>query len=197
MAKSPTYNVPYRRRREGKTNFKLRKRLISSGIPRIVIRRTLKYIIIQLVKSTLNGDIVLTSAHSSELKKRYNWLGSNDNLPASYLTGLICGYRIHSLNIQRAVLDIGLQTPSAGSRVFAALKGLLDSGIQVPHKKEILPSIKKIRGEHIAEYAKMLSTDLETYSSFFSSYLSRNLPPENIPDHFQSVKEKVISELGT
>ena len=70
MAKGPFYNVPYRRRREGKTNYKLRKKLILSGLPRIVARRTRNHIIIQLVKPALQGDQVITSAHSRELSKK-------------------------------------------------------------------------------------------------------------------------------
>ena len=195
MAKGPFYNVPYRRRREGKTNYKLRKRLISSGLPRVVARKTRKHIIVQLIKPTLIGDEVITSAHSNELKKKYGWLGSLDNLPASYLTGLLCGYKAVAKGVDEAVLDIGLQTPSRGSRVFAVLKGLVDAGVHVPHDEEILPDETRITGQHIADYAEEISSDSEIYSRMFSAYLSRGLPPQKIPEHFLSVKEKIESDF--
>jgi len=195
MAKGPFYNVPYRRRREGKTNYELRKKLILSGLPRVVARKTNKHIALQLIKPTVNGDEVITSAHSSELNKKYGWLGSASNLPASYLTGLLCGHRAVAEGVNEAVLDIGLQTPSQGSCVFAALKGLLDAGVEVPHGEEALLDETRIAGQHIAEYAKKISSDPDTFSRKFSVYLSRSLAPQKISDHFSSVKEKILLDF--
>lgn len=195
MAKGPSYNVPYRRRREGKTNYELRKKLILSGLPRVVTRKTRKHIIVQLIKPTVKGDEVITSANSSELKKKYGWLGSLNNLPASYLTGLLCGRRTVAEGISKAVLDIGLRTPSHGSSAFAVLKGFLDAGVDVPHNEEIVPDDTRISGQHIAEYAANLSSDPETYSRRFSLYLSRGLAPQKVSDHFSSVKEKIASDF--
>jgi large subunit ribosomal protein L18 len=196
MAKGPHYNVPYRRRREGKTNYELRKGLISSGLPRLVVRKTKNHVIVQLVESAANGDKVTVSAHSSELKKKYGWLGNLDNLPSSYLTGLLCGYRTIAKSMNKAVLDVGLQIPSRGSRIFAALKGFLDAGIEVPHNEEILPDETRIAGQHIADYASKMSSDMDTYSRWFSAYLSRGLTPQKISDHFSSVKEKIAADFG-
>ncbi|RLI36413.1 50S ribosomal protein L18, partial [Candidatus Bathyarchaeota archaeon] len=33
MARGPRYNVPYRRRREGKTDYRRRYKLLLSGLP--------------------------------------------------------------------------------------------------------------------------------------------------------------------
>jgi large subunit ribosomal protein L18 len=195
MAKGPVYNVPYRRRREGKTNYNLRKRLILSGLPRIVARKTSKHIIVQLVKPTVKGDEVVTSAHSRELKKKYGYLGGLGNIPAAYLTGLLCGYRSIAKDLKEAVLDIGLQTPSKGACAFAVLKGLLDAGVNVTHNEKILPEDARIAGQHIAEYAQKISADHDVYSSRFSVYLSKGLPPEKIPDHISSVKKKIAADF--
>lgn len=195
MAKGPSYNVAYRRRREGKTNYKSRKRLILSRLPRLVARETGKHVLVQVVTPTVNGDQVITAAHSRELGKKYGWLGDSNNLPASYLTGLLCGYRAVTKGVSEAVLDIGLQAPSRGSRVFAALKGFLDAGVDVAHDEGILPDENRIKGQHIADYAEELSSEPETYSRMFSGYLSRGFSPQKTPDHFSSVKEKIMSDF--
>jgi len=195
MAKGPAYNVPYRRRREGKTNYKLRKRLISSGLPRIVTRKTNRHIIVQLVEPAPKGDKVIASAHSSELRKKYGYLGSLSNLPSAYLSGLLCGYRTAAKGIKKAVFDVGLHSPSRGAHVFATLKGFLDAGIEVAHDKEILPDENRISGQHISSYAKDLSSDPDTYSRRFSEYLSRGLAPEKISEHFHLVKERITSDF--
>ncbi|RLG58710.1 MAG: 50S ribosomal protein L18, partial [Candidatus Hydrothermarchaeota archaeon] len=90
MAKGPRYRVPFRRRREGKTDYRKRLKLLLSGKPRIVVRKTLKHTIVQVIDFDIKGDRVLVSAHSNELKK-YGWQANTGNLPASYLTGLLCG----------------------------------------------------------------------------------------------------------
>ncbi|MEM4595345.1 MAG: 50S ribosomal protein L18, partial [Thermofilaceae archaeon] len=69
MARSGRYKVPFRRRREGVTNYYKRRRLILSGKPWLVVRRTNRYIIAQIVKAEPHGDVTLVSAHSGELMK--------------------------------------------------------------------------------------------------------------------------------
>ncbi|MCX8171332.1 MAG: 50S ribosomal protein L18, partial [Candidatus Bathyarchaeota archaeon] len=172
MAKGPAYNVPFRRRREGKTDYRLRKKLIMSDLPRLVVRKTNRNIIVQLVRATVIGDVVVASAHSRELRKKYGWLGDLNNLPAAYLTGLLCGLKAAEKNVGEAILDIGLHTPSKGAAIFAAMKGFIDAGIEVPHDESILPDESRIRGEHIAKYARMLASEkMEEYSRYFSDYL--------------------------
>ena len=196
MARGPAYTVPYRRRREGKTDYRLRKKLIISKMPRLVVRKTNKHIITQLVEATVIGDIVITSAHSQELRKKYGWLGDLNNLPAAYLTGLLCGLRAADKGVKKAILDIGLHTSSRGAAVFAAMKGFVDAGVEVPHNESILPDESRIRGEHIAKYAEMLSSEKpEEYSKRFSEYLFRKLPPENLPEHFEEIKKKILTDF--
>jgi len=195
MAKGPSYNVPYRRRREGKTNYRRRKKLILSGLPRLVARKTNRHIIAQIIEARVEGDRVIASAHSSELRKKYGWLGSLKNLPAAYLTGLLCGFKALNKGVKKAILDIGLHSPSKGARVFAVLKGCVDAGVEIPHSEEILPDENRIKGQHISDYASMLSSTPEIYSKRFSDYLSRGLPPEEIVKHFSTVLENIKSEF--
>ena len=195
MAKGPNYSVPFRRRREGKTDYKLRRALILSKFPRLVVRGTSKHLITQIIKAAVTGDRVVASANSRDLSKTYEWRGDCGNIPAAYLTGLLCGHRALASGTRKAVLDIGLQTPSRGARILAALKGVVDSGIAVPHSEEILPDESRISGKHIVDYAKQLSSDPDIYQRVFSKYLSRKLPPEQLSEHFTSIKERIVSSF--
>ena len=195
MASSPNYRVPFRRRREGKTNYKLRRSLVLSKLPRLVVRKTLKHILVQVSEAKIPGDETIVSTHSRELTKNYGWQGNHSNIPAAYLTGLICGYKAKVKGVEKAVIDIGLQLPSRGARVFASLKGVLDAGIIVPHNEKVLPHESRIRGQHIVEYANGLLPNKEAYQQKFSRYLSRGLPPEKTTEHFSRIKEKIVSSF--
>lgn len=151
MARGPTYRVPFRRRREGKTNYRKRLKLLLSGKPRVVVRKSNRYIRVHLVVPDAKGDRTLVSAISSELRK-YGYDGYTGNTPAAYLTGLLFGVRALNAGYAEGVLDIGLHTPSRGAKVFAALKGAIDAGMEIPCSEEIFPDDARIRGEHIASY---------------------------------------------
>ncbi|RLE49579.1 MAG: 50S ribosomal protein L18 [Candidatus Methanomethylicota archaeon] len=194
MARGPMYKVPFRRRREGKTDYRLRRKLILSGLPRLVVRGSLKHFIVQVAKAEIEGDKVLASAHTKQLVRDFGWKGACGNVPAAYLVGLLAGLRAVSKGIKKAVLDIGLATPTKGSRVFAALKGALDAGMEIPHGEEMLPDEDRILGRHIADYAhKLMEYNIEEYNRRFSRYLSNNLPPEKLPEHVEEVKNKILA----
>lgn len=146
----PHFRVAFRRRREGKTDYRRRQRLLRSEAPRAVVRKTLNQTLVQIVEAEAGGDRVVASARSMDLKE-HGWSVGTGNVPAAYLTGLLAGKRAVAKGVKSAVLDIGVQVPTKGGRVFAALQGLVDAGVNVPHSKEILPDKKRIRGEHIGE----------------------------------------------
>jgi len=196
MATGPSYRVPFRRRREGKTDYRSRRALVLSGLPRLVVRRTLRNTIVQIAKAEVPGDHVAVSAHSSELAKTYGWQGSCRNVPAAYLTGLLCGFRGKAHGVKKAVLDIGLNSPSRGARVFAALKGVLDAGVVVPHSEKMLLDDTRLSGKHIADYGSQLSSNPELYQQKFSQHLSRGLRPEQLSEHFSLTKEKITSSFA-
>jgi len=195
MATGPSYRVAFRRRREGKTDYQLRRGLVLSRLPRLVVRGSLRNVTVQVVKAEVNGDKVIASANSGELTKKYGWLGDTGNISTAYLTGLLCGFKAFSQGVKEAVLDIGLQCPSKGSRIFSALKGALDAGLTIPFNKEKLPDEKRITGQHIVEHAKHLFSRPEAYQKQFSGQLARGLKPEEINAHFTQVKEKIISSF--
>jgi large subunit ribosomal protein L18 len=196
MARGPRYCVPFRRRKEGKTDYKARKALLLSGKPRLVARGSLKNMIIQIVIAKPSGDKVTVSAHSRELARNYGWKAPRGNLPAAYLTGLLCGSKAKAKGVKEAILDMGLCSPSKGARGFAVLKGVLDAGVNVPHSEERFPTEKRIRGEHIAEYAEKLVSSPEEYQTRFSKYLEQKLPPEKLPKHFSEVKKAIIASFS-
>lgn len=150
-ASGPTYRVPFRRRREGKTDYRKRLRFLFSRKPRVVVRRSNKYVKMQLVLTDRAFDKTFVSVISSELN-RYGYKGGKSNLPAAYLTGLLFGEKAKKAGFDEGILDIGLLTPVHGSNVYAALKGVIDSGMEVPHDSIVFPSDERIRGEHIAAF---------------------------------------------
>ncbi|HEY4822813.1 MAG TPA: 50S ribosomal protein L18 [Candidatus Bathyarchaeia archaeon] len=193
MADGPRYSVPFRRRREGKTDYKLRLGLVRSGKPRAVVRTSNKYVYVQIVDAQPSGDVVRASASSKELAK-LGWKGGTGNLPSAYLTGTLAGRRALTKGIKEAILDIGLRPSTKGSRLYAALKGLTDAGLEVPHSEEILPTTDRLGGAHITEYAKsLLSESSEVYKKRFSGYLSKGLKPEELTGHFEQVRGQIRS----
>lgn len=169
MKLSPRYKMPFKRRREGKTNYQKRLQLLKSDKPKLVVHKSLKYITAQITQFDKRGDRVLASATSRELKK-LGWNFACDSLPAAYLTGLLIGKKSLDKKIAEAVLNSGLYPSVKGSRIYAVVKGVKDAGLGVPVSEEILPSDDRIKGEHIAKNEKFNS----------------------LPSEFEKVKEKIV-----
>ncbi len=194
MAKGSNYRVKLRRRREGKTDYQARKALVISRKPRLVTRFSLKNVTVQIVVAKLHGDEVLAAANSRELVKTYGWKAPTGNVPAAYLTGLLCGLKAKAKDVEEAILDIGLISPTKGSKIFAALSGVLDAGVDVPHSEEKIVK-ERMKGEHIAKYAKSLGAGSEEYSAKFSKYIAQGVAPEKIPEHFNKVKAEITGSF--
>ncbi len=192
----PRWKVQFKRKREGKTDYRRRLRLLRSGRPRLVTRISLKHVIAQFVRATPSGDLTLASAHSKELEK-LGWKGYTANTPAAYLVGLLCGYRALKTGMKECALDLGRYNPVSQAKVFAVLKGALDAGLQISHGEGVLPSDERIRGEHIAKYATKLKEENEKmYRARFSAYLQRGLTPEQLPQHFNEIKRAIVTQFG-
>ena len=135
-----------RRRRENKTDYKARRPLLSSGIPRIVVRRTNRYFIIQVVESHEAQDSVIMTATSKELLKN-GWdekmSGSLKSIPAGYLTGILVAKK---LGTGKYIMDLGMARTIKGSRIFAVIKGLIDSGLDIPANEKVFPSEDRLMG---------------------------------------------------
>ena len=147
MATGPRYAVKFRRRREGKTDYRKRLALLRSGKTRLVIRPTGKQVIAQFIDYNEKGDRVVASAQSKELTAM-GWKGAVSNTTAAYLTGYLVAVKSQG-KVKEAILDIGLQTAVPGGLVFAAMKGAIDAGVNIPAGKDIVPSDDRIKGKHL------------------------------------------------
>ena len=191
MAHGSRYKLAFKRRKQGKTNYKARLKLTTMDKPRMVVRISNKHITAQIIKINNEGEETLASANSKELEK-LGWKAGGKNTSAAYLTGFLCGKRALNNEINEATLDIGLKSSLKGSKIYAVLKGAVDAGLDVPYNESILPEEDRINGEHIANYSQTLN-DAQV-SKKFSQYLERGLQPSDLPDHFKTIKEKIKEE---
>lgn len=183
-----TTSVPYRRKREGRTDYKKRMKLLLGNKPRLVVRKSLKHITLQLIEFQPKGDKIIISANSGELVKQ-GWKGSTGNISAAYLTGLLLAKK--AKKTIECVLDLGQYTSVKGSILYAAAQGVKDGGMTISVSKEVTPSPERIRGEHIAKYAKQLKENKEKYQKQFSKYIKANFDPETLPQHFDTIKKTI------
>jgi len=221
------FQVKYKRRREGKTDYYARKRLTvqdknkyNSPKYRLVVRFSNKDITCQIAYATLTNDRILSASYAHELE-RYGIKAGNTNYAAAYATGLLCARRVlNKLKLDKqyigqvkpdgkmfmveevpgerrpfyVLLDVGLNRTTTGSRVFAALKGAADGGLEIPHntkrfagydaKKDTFVAAKlrkNIFAGHVAEYMRHLSTeDPEKYKRQFSEYIKNKVSPDDV-----------------
>ncbi|GGN07928.1 50S ribosomal protein L18 [Halarchaeum nitratireducens] len=180
MASGPRYKVPMRRRREVRTDYHQRLRLLKSGKPRLVARKSNNNVTAQLIATGPDGDETLASAQATDLEE-YGWEAPTGNLPSAYLTGYLAGVRAREAGLDEAVLDIGLNTATRGSKVFAVQEGAIDAGLDIPHNEDVFADWQRTRGEHIADYAAQLDEPL--YSGEFDA--------TELPEHFDDVLESI------
>ncbi|XP_074582861.1 large ribosomal subunit protein uL18-like [Curcuma longa] len=227
------FQVKYKRRREGKTDYRARIRLINQdknkyNTPkyRFVVRFTNKDIVAQIISASIAGDLVLASAYAHELP-RYGLEVGLTNYAAAYCTGLLLARRVlktleldgeYEGNVEatgedfsveptdtrrpfRALLDVGLLRTTTGNRVFGALKGALDGGLDIPHSDKRFAGFNKedkqldadvhrkyIFGGHVAAYMRILMEDEpEKYQTHFSEYIKKGVSPDNMEELYKKV----------
>lgn len=182
MANDARFRVRFRRRREQKTDYHKRLALVKSREVRLVIRKSLKGMVAQFVAYGEKGDRTLATANSTELKK-FGWNGGTGNVSAAYLTGLLLAKKVKE-KPEKVILDLGLQHPAPGGRIFAAAKGVVDGGVTVACSPEAFPKEERLRGSHIAAYAVKEPTKF--------SRLVGALKPADFEKHFGEIKAKII-----
>ncbi|KAK9226341.1 hypothetical protein WN943_011388 [Citrus x changshan-huyou] len=234
------YQVKYKRRREGKTDYRARIRLINQdknkyNTPkyRFVVRFTNKDITAQIISASIAGDIVLASAYAHELP-RYGLEVGLTNYAAAYCTGLLLARRVLKMlemdaeyegNVEatgedysveptenrrpfRALLDVGLVKTTTGNRVFGALKGALDGGLDIPHSEKRFAGFSKdskqldaevhrkyIYGGHVAAYMRTLMEDEpEKYQSHFCEYVKRGIEADNLEELYKKVHAAIRAD---
>jgi len=141
-----------RRIRESKTDYSKRIKLLKGNTPRIVFRKTNKYVIAQYVTSREAQDKVEISVTSKKLME-YGWpenaRGSLKSIPAAYLTGFLIGKNIVKSKMKDAIIDFGMIRNVHKSRSYAFLKGLIDAGLKIKCEKDLFPDENRIRGKHM------------------------------------------------
>ncbi|MHA2314539.1 MAG: 50S ribosomal protein L18 [Candidatus Hermodarchaeia archaeon] len=197
MATGPRYKVPFRRRRESKTDYHARRRMVGSGRLRLVVRKTGTRIIVQLMEALPEGDRSIVAADSRQLKQ-FGWNAGIKNLPAAYLTGFLAGHRAIKNGVTAAIVDIGLIKPIPGSRIFSAVRGVIDAGVTIPCSDKMFPGEKRIRGEHIANYAKDLSDNQpSSFKRQFGEISKGRVDLAQLPNMYDTTKKKIASKFSS
>lgn len=136
-----------KRRKENRTDYANRLKLLKSEKPRVVFRKTNRYIIAQYVASEDAQDKIEIGTNSKQLIK-YGWpkefAGSLKSISASYLTGFLIGKKIIHEKKETPIVDIGMIRNLHGSKVFGFLKGLKDSGVKIKCDEKFFPNKEKI-----------------------------------------------------
>ena len=136
------YSVILRRLREEKTNYKKRKLMLMSRADFITVQISNENTLVQIHKPQFTGDQIVASAHSRFLISK-GWKGSRKNVPAAYLTGYLAGKKALASGTSKAILYSG--TRKYTQRMAAALKGVIDAGLEIPASEETLPSEDRIK----------------------------------------------------
>merc|ERR1712054_77645 len=236
------FQVKYKRRREGKTDYYARKRLVANaknkyGSPkyRFVVRFTNKDIICQVMSTKIQGDVCHAAAYAHELP-RYGVKVGLTNYSAAYCVGLLCARRLlkkyglgakfvgteevtaefedafvqnedddDERNAFHALLDVGLKPTTLGSKIFSAMKGAFDGGLEIPHtnkkfygfdadEKEYDAEAHKERilGGHVSGYMEALKEEEpEEYDKKFSQYVANGVSPDGIEDMYLAVHKAI------
>lgn len=154
---SKSLKIQKKRRRQNRTDYKARLVLLKSGRPRIAIRRTNKFVIMQVIESKESQDKILLGVSSKDLldngwDKKY--VGSLKSIPAAYLTGLLMASKLDKK--QNYIIDMGMARNIHGSRIYASINGLVDGGVNLKVNKEVFPSEDRLNGEHMEDDVKKM-----------------------------------------
>jgi len=193
MKTRKVYLSRYRRKREKKTDYRRRLKLLKSGSPRLVVRPSTHIMSVQVIAYDQNGDRTLAEASSKELSK-FGWKGDEDNVAASFLTGLLLARKVgeKGLKFEKLIPDLGMHAPHKGGKVFALLMGAAEGGLPVSMSEDVELDESALRMEPLAEYTRELKEkDPQGYSRRFSRYLARGLEPYDLPAHFDEVRKQL------
>lgn len=234
------YQVKFKRRREGKTDYYARKRLIHQdknkyNTPkyRLIVRISNRDITCQVAYSRIEGDKVVCAAYSHELPK-YGVKVGLTNYAAAYCTGLLVARRIlqklgldsiyggctevtgEEYNVEpiddapgafRCFLDVGLARTTTGARIFGAMKGAVDGGLNIPHSVKRFPGYSAeskifnaevhrahIFGQHVADYMRTLEEeDSEAFKRQFSKYIALGIRADDLEETYKKAHAGIRS----
>src|SRR3989338_6733704 len=143
-----------KRRSENKTDYQKRMKILKGNLPRVVFRKTNRYIISEYIISDETKDRAEIGLTSKILMK-YGWpekfRGSLKSIPASYLAGFLMGKKIIKEKKEIPIVDLGMIRNIHKSKAFAFLNGLVDSGLKIKHDKKTFPEEERIKGKNLKE----------------------------------------------
>ncbi len=181
--------VPFRRKRELRTNYKKRLSMLSGQKPRVVVRFTNQNVVAQLVSFEPTGDKIIVGVDSRKELKVLGWNYSAKNVPASYLTGLLFAKKVLAKGIKEGVLDTGFKQPLKGGKCFAFLKGVVEGGLVVPHDADVVGVVAdRLQGKHIEQYVQQVQGKNKGQ---FTQYLKSSGAGKDITKVFEQVKQKI------
>jgi large subunit ribosomal protein L18 len=144
--------ISKRRRLESKTDYGKRLKLLKSETPRIVFRKTNRYIIAQYIISKEAQDKIEIGITSKDLMK-YGWPkefeGSLKSITASYLTGFLIGKEVKKKKLEKPIIDLGMVRVISKNKAFAFMKGLSDAGIEINCPEENFPEEERLSGKNM------------------------------------------------
>jgi len=235
------YQVKFKRRRQAKTDYHARKRLIIQDknkyrTPkyRFVVRITNRDIVCQIFSADMTHDVCMLAAYAHELP-RYGVKVGLTNYAAAYCTGLLLARRVNKklgldyegveevdgedFNVEadpegkapfKALLDVGLRRTTTGARIFGALKGACDGGLDIPHNDRRFPGSeivgsdhtpnpemhkKYIFGGHVQEYMESLQEDdEEAYEKQFKRYIDAEIGPDDLEGIYEKAHEAIRAD---
>jgi len=182
--------VAKRRRREGKTDYLKRINLLKGGVPRIVFRKTNKYVLAQYITEKEAKDKIEFGISSKNLLK-YGWTkdnqGSLKSISASYLIGILMAKKIINKKLKTPIVDFGMLKVLHKAKPYAFLKGLIDGGLEISCKKETFPSEERIKGEHLKNKISFEEI-LNRISNTPESKISKDSADEEIKSNIEKEK---------
>jgi large subunit ribosomal protein L18 len=181
-------DMKFRRRAESVTDYRKRLGLVKSGLDRIVVRKSNRRIMGQVVRYSAAGDVVVAHADSSELEKM-DWVPKS-NRPTAYLTGLLLARKAGKEASSDHILDIGLTSPVKNSIPFVFAKGCMDGGLKL--RSSIKIDEKVYNCSETKYIAGLKSSDAEKYKNHYTSYTGA-FSPEGLAKAFAQAKEKVMN----
>jgi len=198
---------------------------------RLIVRSTNRDVVCQVAYSRMAGDVIVAAAYSHELPK-YGVSVGLKNYAAHYCTGLLLARRLlqkfkldeayvgqtevdgEEFNVEpnddgpgpfRCFLDTGLTRTTTGNKVFGALKGAVDGGLDIPHSCRRFPGYdtdgdnfdaethcKYIFGGNIGEYmTKLKDEDEEAYAKQFSQFIKNGIDAEGLEEMYEKCHEAI------
>merc|ERR1712216_1032137 len=105
----------------------------------------------------------------------------------------------------RCFLDVGCKSTTTGCRIFGAMKGAADGGLDIPHSEKRFPGYdrdgkeydadmhrERIFGGHVGEYMEYLEEeDNQKYQEHFATYIAEDVEADGLEELYEGVHEKI------